>query len=195
MGDSECILSLEVLCNMYEIVTSNLHIACSKRDKNTPHLLVTLKPGDTVMIKNHMAGTFESKYIGDFRIVTIKGHQVELMPSHSRKTKMEHISHIKYALPAEHCISKLPDYSQFGRKNKLWLNPDYIPDLKWGESAKKPITTTAEAKNYTVYVSVITELMCNNDTYTIPIQSLKSPIYSVKPFSKQTTHRTAMLVS
>ena len=63
------------------------------------------------MIKNHMASPFESKYIDDFRIITIKGHQVEFLPSHNRKTKREHISHIKYVLPDEQFISKLPDFS------------------------------------------------------------------------------------
>ena len=53
------------------------------------------------------------------------------MPAHGGKTKMEHITHVKYILPAEWLISCLPDYNKFGHHNKLRLDPKYIPDLKW----------------------------------------------------------------
>ena len=83
------------------------------------------------MIKNHTAGPFDPKYIGDYRVVAIRGQQVELMPTHGGKTKMEHIMHVKYILPAEQLISCLPDYNKFGHHNKLQLDPKYIPDLGW----------------------------------------------------------------
>ena len=44
---------------------------------------------------------------------------------------MKHIKHVKYILPANRCINQLPDYSGFGRKTNLRMNPDYIPDLHW----------------------------------------------------------------
>ena len=44
---------------------------------------------------------------------------------------MEHISNIKYIMPAERYISQLPDYESFGRQTKFWLNPRNIPDLSW----------------------------------------------------------------
>ena len=44
---------------------------------------------------------------------------------------MEHISKIKYIMPAEWYISQLPDYELFGRQTKLHLNPKNIPDLSW----------------------------------------------------------------
>ena len=44
---------------------------------------------------------------------------------------MEHVSNIKYIIPAERYISQLPDYESFGRQTKLWLNPSNIPDLSW----------------------------------------------------------------
>ena len=31
-------------------------------------------------------------------------------------------------------ISHIPTFNQFGRKTKLNLNPDVIPDLKWKKS-------------------------------------------------------------
>ena len=44
---------------------------------------------------------------------------------------MEHISNIKYIMPAEWYISQLPDYEIFGRQTKLHSNPKNIPDLSW----------------------------------------------------------------
>ena len=78
-----------------------------------------------------MAGPFDPRHIGDFRIVSFKGNQVELIPATGGKSKMEHISNIKYIMPAERYISQLPDYELFGRQTKLCLNPKNIPDLSW----------------------------------------------------------------
>ena len=63
--------------------------------------------------------------------LSLKGNQVELIPSTGGRSKMEHISNIKYIMPAERYISQLPDYESFGRQTKLWLNPRNIPDLSW----------------------------------------------------------------
>ena len=72
---------------------------------------------------------FDAKYIGDFCIVSFKGNQVELIPSTGGKSKIEHISNIKYIMPAERYISQIPDYKMFGHQTKLHLNPCNIPDL------------------------------------------------------------------
>ena len=37
-----------------------------------------LQPGDTVLIQNHNKGPFDLKYIGDYRVVSLKGNQVEI---------------------------------------------------------------------------------------------------------------------
>ena len=44
---------------------------------------------------------------------------------------MKHIKHVKYILPADRYINQLPNYSMFGRKTTLRMNPDHIPDLHW----------------------------------------------------------------
>ena len=44
---------------------------------------------------------------------------------------MKHIKHVKYILPAGKYIDKLLDYSGFGRKTTLRINPDQILDLHW----------------------------------------------------------------
>ena len=44
---------------------------------------------------------------------------------------MKHLKHVKYILPADKYISKLSDYSGFGRKTTLRINPEQILDLHW----------------------------------------------------------------
>ena len=56
---------------------------------------------------------------------------MQVQPAVGGPTEMKHIKHIKYVLPADKYINKLPDYSGFGRKAKLRINPDQIPDLHW----------------------------------------------------------------
>ena len=63
MGDSEGILTLETLRNLYETVATNLKIARSKRDPSNQDLSTPLKEGDMMMIKNHTVGLFDPKWL------------------------------------------------------------------------------------------------------------------------------------
>ena len=44
---------------------------------------------------------------------------------------MKHVKHVKYIPPADWYIKQIPDYSAFGRKTTLRMNPDKILDLHW----------------------------------------------------------------
>ena len=44
---------------------------------------------------------------------------------------MKHIKHVKYILPIDRYINQLLNYSMFGRKTTLRMNPDHILDLHW----------------------------------------------------------------
>ena len=83
------------------------------------------------MVQNHTKGPFNPKYVGDYCVVSLKGNQVEVQPSIGGPTKMKHIKHVKYILPADRYIKQIPDYSPFGRKATLRMNPDKIPNLHW----------------------------------------------------------------
>ena len=51
-------------------------------------------------------------------------------------------------LPADNVIASLPDYSAFGRKTTLRLNPDKIRDLNWNIATQLNTTpTTTNGKN------------------------------------------------
>ena len=115
LGNDLNVLSLEALKNIYLIVTANLRKARTRHDSTLPKQLPHhFTVGDTVLIKNHMAGPFDPRYVGDFCIISFKGNQVELIPATGGRSKMEHISNIKYIMPAERYISQLPDYELFG---------------------------------------------------------------------------------
>ena len=44
---------------------------------------------------------------------------------------MKHVKHVKYILLPDRYIKHIPDYTAFGRKTTLRLNPDKIPNLHW----------------------------------------------------------------
>ena len=44
---------------------------------------------------------------------------------------MKHVKHLKYILPADQYIKQILDYSAFGRKTTLRMNPDETQDLHW----------------------------------------------------------------
>ena len=83
-----------------------------------------------VLIQNHVKGPFDPKYIGNYRVVSLKGNQVEIQPTVGGPTEMKHIKHVKYILPTDKYIDQLQDYSGFGRRT-LRINPDQIPVLHW----------------------------------------------------------------
>ena len=131
MGNDINILSLEAMKNVYEIAATNLKLAGEKGDPLEQPLSTKLQPGDTVLIQNHVKGPFDPKYIGDYRVISLKGNQVEIQPTVGGPTEMKHIKHVKHILPANKYIDQLPDYSRFGRKTTLRINPSQIPELHW----------------------------------------------------------------
>ena len=153
LGNDENILYLEALKNIYEIAATNLKHAREHYGSKTP-VEKHIKDGDLVLIKNNVRKPFEPRYVGNFRVVSIKGQQVEVRPAIGGKSHWVHISHVKYSLPADNIIANLPDYSQFGRKIKLRLNRDKIPDLDW----KLATTLNTVPTITTSHVSTIAEI-------------------------------------
>ena len=64
-------------------------------------------------------------------MVSLKGNQVEVRPSIGGPTEMKHMKHVKNVLLVDQYIKHVPDYSAFGRKAALRMNPNKIPDLHW----------------------------------------------------------------
>ena len=145
LGNDENILSIQALKNMYQLVAENLQKARNRMSPISFTQLTKLKTEDSVMIKDHTASPFDPVYKGNYRVIAIKGNQVQVIPAEGGKNQMVHITDVKYILPADNIIAKLPDYNKFGRKTKLRLNPQNIPDLNWElaiTANTKPIPTT-----------------------------------------------------
>ena len=99
-----------------------------KPPKNSPKI----QQNQLVTLKVHIRKTLDPRYEGTYRVVSIKGNQVELARNGTvTPIKWAHISHVKPLLRADEIIEQLPKDSAFARKTKLALNPDKIPDLEW----------------------------------------------------------------
>ena len=182
MGNDINIISLEMMKNLYEIAATNLKLAQEKGDPQEEPPPTKLQPGDTVLIQNHNEGPFDPKFIGDFRVVSFKGNQVEIQPAVGGPTEMKHIKHVKYVLPADKYINKLPNYSGFGRKTTLRINPGQIPDLHWKLTNTYHTTNIGQTEitNVSIHDITINTFICtcnpslSTETYTT--QSRHEPL-------------------
>ena len=152
-GEWYNILSLEAMKNMFEIAATNLKMAWEKGDPENNPLPTKLQPGDTVLVLNHTGGPLYPKYVGNYCVVALRGNQVEVGPSVGGPTKMKHAKHVKYILPADWYIKQIPDYSAFGRKTTLRINPDKIPDLHWNLTNIYHTTNIGQTDSQTMWIS------------------------------------------
>ena len=88
------------------------------------------------MLKRHDKKTFEPVYEGYYRVLQTRGNQVDVQTIMGDQVKMVHIKDVKVVLPVDRVINEMPDYTKFGRKSKLGLDPTKIPDLNWVLSTK-----------------------------------------------------------
>ena len=109
-------------------------------------------------------------------MVSLKGNQVEIKPAFGGPTEMKHIKHVKYVLPTDKYINKLLDYSRFGRKTMLRINPDLIPDLHW--KLTNTYHTTEIGQKESTYISVH-DITINTFTCTCNI-SLSTETYTTQ---------------
>ena len=114
-----------------------------------------LKEGDLVLIKDHTAKAFQPCYVGNYRIVSFKGNQVEAHKTEGGSTTWVHLTDLKYILPVDNVINKLPDYQSFGRKTKLRLNLDRIPNLHWNLSTTLNTTPTLMTQQSLIQTSIV----------------------------------------
>ena len=128
LGTDETILSLQALRNMYRVIAENLQKA---RDKSpSQHATTIIQPNQLVTLKVHIRKTLDPRYEGTYRVIRVKGNQVEIDRNGTvTPTKWAHITHLKPLLHANEIIEHLPKNDAFARKTKLALNPDKIPDL------------------------------------------------------------------
>ena len=76
LGNDINVLSLDAMKNMFEIAATNLKLAQERGDPQDQPLSNNLQPGDTALVQNHVKGQFDPKFIGDYRVIALKGNQV-----------------------------------------------------------------------------------------------------------------------
>ena len=122
---------------MYLIIAENLHKAQERSATPTHKKSTPIQPNQLVTLKVHIRKTLDPRYEGTYRVIRLKGNQVELARNGSvTPTKWAHISHLKPLLQADEIIEHLPRQSAFACKTKLALNPDKIPDLGWNRATE-----------------------------------------------------------
>ena len=115
---------------MYLIVTENLRRARGTGPHKGP-IKSIITPNQLVTLKVHLHKTLAPQYEGNYHVVSVKGNQVELAKEGTvLPTKWYHVSHVKPLLQANEAINRLPAYDTFGRKGKLAIHPDNIPDTR-----------------------------------------------------------------
>ena len=76
------------------------------------------------------------------------------------QVKTVDIKDIKKIMPVDRVINEIPDYTKYGRKSKLDLDPAKIPDLNWILTTRTHThttpTTTISLPSQTVTVTPIT---------------------------------------
>ena len=172
MEKDENILSLETLKNLYELVATNLRFAGQRYGNKDPVKESQIKEGDLVLIKNNTKRGFEPRFLDNYRVIKVKGQQVEVRPAIGGDTKWAHITHVKPIFPADNIIASLPDYSTFGRKTTLRLNPDKIPDLNWNIATQLNTTpTTTSGKNTNAMAEMFSTSINIKEVISFPFET------------------------
>ena len=102
-----------------------------------------IHPNQLVTLKVHIRKTLDSRYEGTYRVIKVKGNQVEIPRNGTvTLTKWAHVTHLKPLLCADEIIEHLPKNHAFAHKTKLALNLDKIPDLQWQRATQLNTPTT-----------------------------------------------------
>ena len=115
---------------MYLIVTENQRHVRGVGQQWGP-VKGPITPNQLVTLKVHLHKTLAPRYEGNYRVVAVKGNQVELAKEGTvLPTKWYHVSHVKPLLQSNETINRLPAYDTFRRKVKLAIHPGNIPDAR-----------------------------------------------------------------
>ena len=104
------------------------------------NLQADLKIVDLVLVRSVNSGVFKPKYSPNYRIIATYENNHIAVKAPDTKVQVRHRGHIKKIDPVDKVISLLPsaeDYQKFGRKTKLLIHPDNIPDTNISLPSKK----------------------------------------------------------
>ena len=141
-------LYLDALQHLYAVMAENLKRAREKENMETEtNLQNDLKIGDLVLVRNINSGIFEPKYSPNYWIIAIYGNNHIAVKAPDSKVQVQCRGHIKKIDPVDKVISLVPsaeDYQKFGRKTKLLIHPDNIPDTNISLPSRRQAKMTSE---------------------------------------------------
>ena len=141
-------LHLDALQHLYTVTAENLRRARQKENTETETSLQNdLKIGDLVLVRDINSGVFEPKYSPNYRIIAIYGNNHIAVKALDSKVQVWRRGHIKKIDPVDKVILLLPsteDYQKFGRKTKLLIHPDNIPDTNISLPSRKQTEVSTE---------------------------------------------------
>ena len=149
-------LHLDALQYLYVITAENLKRTREKENTELEtNLQNDLKIGDLVLVRKVNSDVFKPKYSPNYRMIVIYGNNHIAVKAPDSKVQVQCRGHIKKIDPVDKVISLVPsaeDYQKFGRKTKLLIHPDNIPDTNISLPNRKQAKTTSEeskiGKNY-----------------------------------------------
>ena len=181
LGTDEGIPNLEALQSLLQMTTNSKRNQSFKPMK--PH---DFKVSDLVLVRNHMSKAFQEKYQDSYRVVKLLGKNQLKGKDQNNCVRQVHVTDVKKTTMPEVLVKNIPDYKQFGRAAKLWLNPNNIEDLGWEiptQIQAQPMLPDTEVSEVS---SVALELM-NQDATTSQGESFKTTEPS-KWFQSTTDH-------
>ena len=78
LGTDETVLSLQALRNMYLVIAENLHKESERSTTPYPKQSIPIRPNQLVTLKVHIRMALDPRYEGTYRVICLKGNQVEL---------------------------------------------------------------------------------------------------------------------
>ena len=94
--------------------------------------------GDLVLVKDHMAKSFEPKYKEDYRVVQIYGTNALQVSDKRGKLHNVHITDVRCINMTEKVVTQLEQVYSTGRKAKNLIPQGLIPDLGWNTDQQGP---------------------------------------------------------
>ena len=133
---------------LYTVTAENLRRARQKENTETEtNLQNNLKIGDLVLVRDINSWVIELKYSANYRIIAIYGNNHIAVKAPDGKVQVQCRGHIKKIDPVNKVILMLPsteDYQKFGRKTKLLIHPDIIPDTNISLPSRKQTEVLTE---------------------------------------------------
>ena len=173
LGMDECILSLEALTEIYHLVAENPKIAREKLDKNVKISPPRYTVRDLVLLRNHTGKPLEPQFKGHFRVLAIKGNQVQLKSLQRGDTWWAHIKDVKYVLPADTVIAQIPAFKRSGHPSTLNTHPNRQQNLQC------QLTTTLNTVHTPTNNVTTVAKPVSTQTNSVMVLSLVSSIISI----------------